>query len=246
MVVRRFYWLTIPLLGILVFAACGGGSSSVGPDYTGGPVVCDALEANSYTYTIDTGIDVDNPEIFPAPTNVSRGPPTVHFTSHVEAEVENGDRFNATVTNSDGGSSTTFGSIEVDGEVYTKFGSEWEERGSVSFIPYGIVGVCNALAPDLELESMTGTTDEAIASEKFEIDSLSMLFASRIADLAGGDVAALVQTYDITVWVAQEGSYIRKVELSGTGFYGDETSVTFTLSYEISDMGGDISVDPPI
>lgn len=247
--VRRFSWLAVPFLGI-VLAACGGGTSSVGPVYEGGPVVCDALESSSYTYTLDTGFDIDNPDIVPAPTGVSRGPPDTTFATNVEAEVEDGERISATITNGDGFSTTTFASIVADGGVYLQFGSRgWEKQPAdrpLELIPYRILGLCNAIAPDLDLDSLTGTLDESIASQKFEIGSLVMDFPSRTRDLVGGDVDALIEVFDVTVWVALNGSYISKVELSGTGFYGDGTSLAFHLSYEISDVGGNVSVDPPI
>ena len=250
MSMTTFSWLTIPLLGLLILAACGGGASSVGPTYKGGPVVCDALEAASYTYTLDAAFDVDNPDIVPPPADVRLGPPDGHFSTHVEAEVEDGDRFRATITNEDGGSSTTFDAIVTSDRVYSRFGSgEWAtlgfSEGASNPIPYQIASLCKAVASDLDLDSLTGTTDEAIASQKFEIDSLAMDFPARIDELRGGDVDVLIGAYDVTVWVAQEGSYISKVDLSGTGFYEDGTSLTFRLSYEISDMGGDSSVDPP-
>ncbi len=245
-----FSRLTIPLLGLLILAACGSGDSNVGPTYEGGPVVCGALEASSYRYTLDAVFDVDNPDIVPPPANVRPGPPDSHFSTHVDAEVEDGDRFRATVTNDDGGSSTTFDAIVTGDRVYSRFGSgEWAtlgfSEGASDPIPYQPASLCEAVAPDLDLGSLTGTLDEAIASQKFEIDSLAMDFPARTVELRGGDVDVLIETYDVIVWVAQEGSYISKVDLSGTGFYEDGTSLTFQLSYEISDMGGDSNVDPP-
>jgi len=245
--VRRFVWLAIPVLGIVV-VACGGGNSSVGPAYEGGPVACDALESRSFTYSLDAVIDIDNPDILPVLTGVTRGPPDTVFTTHVEADVEDGDRIDATITNDDGFTFTTFGAIVAEGAAYTQFDNrEWQQR-DISFepVPYRLLGLCNAIGLDLELGPLTGTRDEAIASQKFEIDSLAMDFPSLTRDLVGGDVDTLIEAFDVTVWVAEQGSYISKVDLIGTGFYGDETSLTFHLSYEISDMGGDINVDIPI
>ena len=130
----------------------------------------------------------------------------------------------------------------------------WTSRplaGLQSFpVPYLPSDTCKALAPDLFLSGLASVpeTISGISAQKYHFDSLeSDLPDNHPSFGAGSDAARFVNVYSGDVWVADEGGYIVKMALSGTGQYDNGRELTVEISYELSNINdSSIQIGPPI
>jgi hypothetical protein len=250
---RKLAFFLVTVASLAIVSACGGDDDDAVSFESGGPVICDRLETDSYTYIVDVEFTTESPE--PKPTGVRQGPPSGSFTQHIEGQVEDSDSFMGDIVNDDASASRTEYSVVVDNGRSWWNPTGWQEQPSrdgrpgVS-VPHLPLTLCQSLAQDIDT-SLAAESEEVngIKSLRFDASPLSTDFPDRSPDGpfgAGSDVAVLVNEFNGAVWVAERGGYINKLELSGTGQYEDGTVLNVSIRYEISEMGADIDVDPPI
>jgi hypothetical protein len=237
----------------VVAAACGDDDDDNAASFSeGDPVVCDQLANDSYRYTFVYQFTTDSPE--PKPTNVVQGPTDAQFTQQITGTVEDNDSFMADISNEFGGGPTVYGVVKDNGRSwFERSADQWTEeelpegRGG-TVIPMLPVNLCIAIAPDIDT-SAGGVSEDVggIDSLRYDVAPLTSDFPDRSQDFGPqSDVAALINDFNGSVWVAESGGYISKMELTGTGTYPDGTVLDIRITYEISDVGSEIDVDPPI
>jgi hypothetical protein len=236
---------------VLASTACGGDDDDEATAFdAGSPVVCDTLSNESYTYNAMFQFTVEAPEV--RPTGVPPGPESTQFTQDIAGEHEDADSFKATTVASD-----TFreypavSAVYDDGRVWTSNPTGWTEQPPRERlgdnIPYRPVDVCTALAPDIDTTWDTESEEiNGVDSHRFDVEGLVSDFPDRSPGLGGGaDIAQLVNEFDGSIWVAEDGAYVTKMELTGSGTYPDGTALSVIFAYEITEMDADIDIAPP-
>ncbi len=241
----------------LAIAGCSGGSSD--PAFKPGPLACDGLGTKSYNYTVNVKEQVNALESTPAPpvTIAPRIVPAASITWDIQGAVQGGGKggsIDATQHNATQGGSANIETIALESgdDFYNVDQGGWQQdttqqgpRGP-SFEP---LTVCNALSPDADTTKLGAGVSETVngvASQKFGFQGLSSLFINRLPEFAGGDAGSYISTLDGTVWVAEKGNLITKLDITGTGQYPNGQTISVTLQFEVKDLGGDIKVRAPI
>jgi hypothetical protein len=119
--------------------------------------------------------------------------------------------------------------------------------GGPSFEP---LNICNSLSPDADTTKLGAGVSETVngvASQKFGFQGLSSQFIARLPDFGGGSFAgSYIHNLDGTVWVAEKGNLITKLDIAGTGQLPDGHPISVTLQFEVRDLGSDVTVRAPI
>ena len=244
---------TMPMLAGLV-VACGGGDDDglTNPDLAAGQINCVPFTAVSYEFNTEAVLEVGEKDGTPE-ADAPPAPPPFTFTEVVEGRVEDGDKAYVHTWSTDGVSNGEFEAVHYPDRGWLNWAdSGWTEQDiSVRALPfrYRPWDVCNALAPDVNTESLAARESEevnSVDSTGYSIDGIeSDFFAAEPSFGGGSDPANYIDTFEGTVWIADEGAYITRLQMTATGHYPDGTRLTFTMDFEISNVGGDISVDPP-
>ena len=237
----------------LAIAGCSGGSSDAA--FKPGPLACDGLGTKSYHYTVNVKEEVKALESTPAPpaTIAPRGVPAVTVTWDIQGAVQGGGKggsIDATQHNAVQGGSADVETIALESgdDFYNIDKGGWQKAtGGPSFEP---LTVCNSLSPDADTTKLGAGVSETVngvASQKFGFQGLSSQFIARLPDFGGGsDAGAYIRTLDGTVWVAEKGNLITKLDITGTGQYPNGQTISVTLQFEVKDLGGDVTVRAPI
>jgi hypothetical protein len=231
-------------------AACGGGGSNV--VYQPGPLVCDTFSKASFRYKVHAEQKVDPVVGTPVPDKPVLGAYTL--TEDILGNVQDGTKFDASTTTT--GSGLTPHTSEViklsDTLGYFNNGSGWSAVNATAARPlplrYQPQILCEALAPDADTSKFSGGQTEdvnGVNSHRYSFSGLSAQFLARESDFGGGSqIANAIQTLDGTVWVADKG-YPTKFELSGAGPLSSGQLNSLNLTFEVTDMGADVSVQAP-
>jgi hypothetical protein len=240
------------LMGVLgvAIAGCSGGSD---PAFKAGPLACDGLGTKSYHYTVNVKEEVKPLESTPlAPVTSAPGPPAATLTWDIQGVVQGGNSIgsiDAKQHNATRGGSGDVETIYLESGVgYYTVGRGWQaSSGGPSFQP---LNLCNALSADADTTKLgegVPETVNGVASRKFSFQGLSSLFVARQPDFGGGsDAGTYVRTLDGSVWVAEKGNLITKLDLTGTGHYENGASISVTVKFEVSDLGSDVKVRAPV
>ncbi len=239
------------LIVLAAFGACGGDDSAVA---TPGPLVCDTLLQGSYHYIVHTTEGADNVPGTPAPS-ASPALPAATFTSDIQGAVE-GAKFDVTVRNTVGGQSSEHEAIDLgSGEGYLNlkdFGQGWQKQDTSKnpiVVAYKPADLCSALGPDVDTSKLASGQAEAvngIASQRFALQGFATQFFARDPDFGpASDAARYIHTVDGTIWVANKGNYVSKLDISGAGQYPNGQTLSVKLTLEVSDVGGDVKVTAP-
>lgn len=248
--VRAHLFLAIVVL-IAAFAsafiACGGGNYD--PVYQPGPLACEGLGKKSYHYTVNV-VEEQTTAPLPPATPVTNGL-NPRASWDIQGGVEAGDRvgsIDAAQHNEVTGGS---GDVEIisleSGDVFYNIGQGWKVGSAgLAFQP---MNVCNALAQDADTTKLGDGVPETIngvPSLKFSFNKLASQFTAREPDFAGGDADNYIKSLDGSVWIAEKGNLITKLDLTGSGQYEDgQKTISITLKFEVSDLDGDVKVEAP-
>lgn len=137
--------------------------------------------------------------------------------------------------------------------LFFVLGGGWQSRPLnelESFpVPYLPADTCRALAPDLFLSDVASVSEtvSGISAQKYHFDSLETDIPDRHPSFGPqSDAARFVNVYSGDVWVADEGGYIVKMDLSGTGQYENGRELTIEIAYDLSNINsGSIRIQPP-
>jgi hypothetical protein len=239
----------IALLGLAI-AGCSGGSGD--PAFKPGPLACDGLGTKSYHYTVNVKEEVKESTPVPPATIAPGIIPALTVTWDIQGGVQggaNGGSIDAKQHNATQGASADVETIALENgdDFYRINKGGWQQApGGPSFEP---LVVCSSLSPDVDTTKLGAGVSEAVngvASQKFGFQGLSSLFIGRLPDFGGGSNAGIyVRTLAGTVWVAEKGNLITKLDVTGTGQYPNGQPISVTLQFEVRDLGGDIKVSAP-
>jgi hypothetical protein len=245
MTIRSFPWLLIAALAAAgaLFAACGGDSAVSKP----GPLTCDTFANDSFRYTVHVFKQVGNS---PDP-NV----PDYYLKSDIQGSYQGGKAFDATVDNADG---VNVGHTEIiqldDGSGFTNTRNKgWVAAENTAARPlplrYRPADLCTALSPDVDTSTLSSVAVEdvnGVSTHKYTLTNVPSEFMARIPDFgSSSDIGANVKVLSGTVWVAEKGNYLSKLDISGTGQGADGTTYSIQMTFEVSDLGTDIKVSAP-
>jgi hypothetical protein len=247
------WWAGVAALVALATFACGGDDDD-DVAFTPGTVDCDTLINGSYRYNVSIHYIVD-PSPTPLPSGAGPGHPAVDLRQELVGSVEDADSFAAEMTFIDRSVASTTGAMHDDGRGWLQSGGRWTEQVASAerpvgdLVPYLPKNFCQALAPDIDTTVSDRESEDVngIRSQRFNYTDFVTDFPDRTPDFGGGsDVGVLINEFDGSVWVANNGNFISKIDMSGEGTYPDGAVMHFSIAYEISDLGADINLEPPI
>ena len=231
-------------------AACSGGGGVILPTAEPGTVSCEALTIfDAFRYhsivTIemaDRGPDLD-PQGDPYGSNGYR------ITWDVDGAFHRPDDVDVLISFPES-DNPELRIVEADGRVWQQFSGTWTEQRGGRPAVYEPLPLCQGLAPDLDLDSLAGRPESVgdIPATKYTFEELPSQFASRSLYFGPqSDFGRLIQTYDADVWVADEGSYIVKMDLQGTGSFENGRQLHLRVFTELQDINdGDIKIVAPV
>jgi hypothetical protein len=241
-------WVASLAAGLLTLTAC---SSSAGPIVAPATVDCDTLAAlDSYHASSLTSFNLTDTAGTATPNTGDLPPFEVSWQVEMDS-VEGGDEKQGVITSSDGPASSTTDFIIVGEDewvtVEVASGGFTKLPPSGSAVPFPPEQTCQGLAADLDLESMQGSPESVndVRATKYEVKDLP---ASALGDVPalgpGADAVNIVEDYDGTVWVAEDG-YIAKLDITGDGKYeGGRQALNVRIAFEysgINDTEADVS-----
>lgn len=214
--------------------------------------VCPALRAlAAYRYSVDlkigSGEQVGSPtERRPAPTStITReftGP--FLFEYEIEGSFVAPDRYEASVTVT-GGSFAII--ISIGDQRWYRSDGVWSSDPRAD-IPYKPPDICEAIVAGLDLSQVeplieTANNVKAIYYALSEVpteEGMAKIFGDE------SDMAVLVKNIDVDLWLAENGSWPVRMQISGTGAYADGRELQVYILVDIRDANsGDIQVEPP-
>lgn len=248
--------LVCPLLVLAaVFGGCSGGNSTAAAKP--GPLVCDTLGSGSYHYTERVAYAVSALSGSPSPPPVTSPAdvpqPAFSLSDDIRGAVQgpNIDATMHTVIGSAPGSDVEM-IILAGGQGFLKLNTGWTQASSLNRpvpLPYQPNQLCAALAPDVDTTRLGAGQPEAVngvSSQKFTLQGLPTSFFANEPDFGGGsDFAAYIKTLDGTIWVADQGNFITKLDITGAGQFPNGQPISVAITLELSDLGADIKIEPP-
>lgn len=240
------------LAAAVVWAACDGGQASLEVTVEPGRVSCEAFhQFESYRYRTEVVLDLEERDPSMEPSD-PYGRDAFKFTQVVEGAVQQGDRIEATLESPElEGPGTSV--IVIEDIVWISLAGDWTARPLTEIdafpIPYLPEDTCNAIAPDIDVSGLTGTPEMVgeIASQKYHFDAFQSDLPDRHPSFTPqSDAARIVNDYEGDIWIADEGSYVSKLDITGMGTYENGRQLTFSIFLELSDINDDsIRVEPP-
>lgn len=213
--------------------------------------VCPALRAlEAYRYSVDLMIKsperVESPdEPRPAPTSTMTrqfaGP--FVFEEEIEGSFVAPDRHEASITVA-GGSVTM---IVIGGQGWHQTDGVWTPDPQAD-IPYKPAEICEAIVTGLDLSQVEPYQERAndvntlhyTLSDMFTEEAMGKIFGEE------SDIAIVLKNLDVDLWLAANGSWPVRMEISGSGLYADGRELRARLLVDIKDANSaDIQVEPP-
>lgn len=242
-------------LAVAVWIACGGdGQLSFQVTVEPGRVACEPLtQLRSYRYKTEVALDLaERPPEMP-PEDPDRGPAPFQFTWAIEAAVQEGDKLQATLSYP-GQNQPDLPVTVIDNQAWYLVGERWEIQslgaGTPFPVPYLPLDTCNAIAPDIDTSQLTGEPDTVggLPSRRYHFDSLQSELPDRHPSLGPeSDAARVVNDFQGDIWIAETGSFITKLDLTGTGTYENGRQLNLEVFLELSDINDEgIKIEPPI
>jgi hypothetical protein len=234
-------------------AACGGGGSALDDlTWDAGRINCEGFNVmKGYRYTSTVTLDLkERPAEIEASGGDTYRPDRFEHTQIMDGEVEPPDAIKVTV--SQPVQDQTVNYVFVDGRVYFAFGGQpWDSKSEAEAktpVPYPPVQMCNAIGRDLYLDQLQGTPEEVngIQATKYHVENLQSEWPDNHPSFtASSDVSRYVSNFTGDIWVADEGHYIVKIDISGAGQYENGRGLEVIYSYELFDVDKDIDIKPP-
>jgi hypothetical protein len=255
MPMRSFFLLLSPVVLIAaMFVACSGGDSD-DPATSPGPLACDGLGKKSYHYTMHIVEDVKAFEgAPPTPLNLTIPITVLWDITGANEGGDNGGSIDAKQHNELGGVGGDSETILLDNnDGYVDIGHGWRKGDNPQRppnVPFWPIFTCRALAPDVDTSKLgppQAETINGVPSQKFSFTNMTSDFIARHPDFVGGSQAGQnIHNLSGSVWVAEKGDLITKLDLVADGQYPTGQKISVTMQFELSDLGTDIKVRAPI
>jgi hypothetical protein len=241
--------IVLALALALFVTSCGDDDAGdIGAGLDSGGVNCAALKDQPYRFLSTVTYNVEAP-VSPTPEGVPPGPDPITLTQQIAGVVEDADSYQADMSLINGAITNTSSAVRDGNSSWLKTTGDWtEQSGEYELVPYRPLELCEAMAPDIDVGTATGVTEDVngISSARLDLAALETDWPDRSTDFGpGSDVATLINAFNGSVWVAAAGSYISKAQLTGDGIYPDGSLFHFEISYEVSEYGAAITVVRP-
>lgn len=254
-------WVLVAALALIggLAAACAGGEESAAPTPSptqtqeGSTAVCLALE-NLKTYRYSVQLKMESPEPAGSPAEPAVTPTTAItrpytgdflFEYQIDADFVAPDRISALIDSGAG----DLPMIIIGQEVWTQVGEAgWTQPEYPPSLPYQPPDVCQALLPELDLSSLEPQEEEAndVKAQRYAFPEVSAGQALAKIFGADSDVTLIISKLDAGVWLAKEDGWPARMEISGSGLFGDGRELRVYLLVDIKDANSDdITVEPP-
>ena len=231
-------------LAALLAVACASGSPQV--VVPPGQISCEPIEnLDSYRYRSTLTLEAPRPD---DPALVDDPYPPFKETRDMDGAVQGRDRRQVLISNPDVPDSDL--PIVVIGDTVYEFLAGWQARPAdpivpaISFLP---LTICQSLQPEVDLGGISSTPEEVngIATKRFELQA-SPEFASRLWG-ASSDISVYIPSFDVTIWVTEDGSWPVRAEVRGLGRFENGRELRAEVSWELRDINDkDIKIEPPI
>ena len=140
----------------------------------------------------------------------------------------------------------------ADNQAFVRLSGVWQKADNTSNrpvpLPYQPDQICKALAPDVDTTKLGAGQPETVngvSSQRFTLHSSATSFFTN--EFGGqSDIAANVKTLDGTIWVADQGNFMTKLDITGVGQYTNGQPISVKITFELSDLGADIKIGPPL
>ena len=220
-----------------------------------GRVSCEAFQrAGSYRYTARTTLDLEARQPGMDDSDTYRDEEFV-YTQVIEGAYQGG-KYDSVVSAEPLGSAEQPAPIIVAGDMYYVFISgTWNAHpmsDAPNFpIPYLPADTCASVAPDVFLDQADSVAEEAVAGEpatKYHFDDFETELPARHRSFGPqSDAARLIDSFGGDIWVADEGGYIIKIDITGVGAHPNGRELSVEISYELSAVNdGSIRIEPPL
>jgi hypothetical protein len=130
-------------------------------------------------------------------------------------------------------------------------GGQWTKNPGANQNPvsYRPLTACKSIETLIDPTSAVGQPDKVngLETHRYEVNLTGGAFFAQDPDFGGGsDLASFVKQLTGNIWLADDGAFIAKMDVTGSGTYPDGKKYMANLKYEISDYnGGDITIQPP-
>ena len=265
-------WAALVALGLVaaLAAACSGGGDGEGsptaqPTAEGSPTIqptgqattstaCQAL-ASLERYRYVSNVTLESPEELVPPTE---GQPTpvatltrpfqgrFYFEYKIDASLVAPDRVDASIATGEG---NPFNLIAIGDKRWITVENVWREVGLEYAVPYLPVDICNGIFPELNLEQDQGNQETVndVPARHYAFPGIPSGQAMALIFGPQSDVAILIPTMDVEVWVAEKGGWPVRMDIRGSGLYGDRRELHVDVHIELRDVNNkDIKVEPPL
>lgn len=240
----KLKWLGLPLLALGVWAACTSGGGSVAPSPGAeGEASCEPLsELERYRYDAHVTLAVSPHD---APDALSP------FTIPMEIDgAIQGQNRQAAIHYPETPQDDLH--VVVVGDRYWHLLGTWVPGtlgpDSPVVIPFMPLDLCTSLAPDVVASGPGVATEEinGVAARKYHFDALRSDFSSRLWG-PQSDMAQFIPEYTLDIWLAEEGNWPVRFDLSGTGTYPNGQELQAQVFLEIRDIDDkSIEIVPPV
>ena len=240
--------VVIAIFGLALLAACSnGGNPTLNVTVEPGKVTCEPLGLfDSYRFHSIHTLELE--ELDPSLPESDYERPGYKMAWDVEGAVEGTDRVEALISYplADW---PNLGVVAIGETYWRNVVNRWtEESGPQTFL-YEPLSLCSSLAPDLDLNGLTGEPDAVgeVEARRYHFDALPSDFAKRSEYLGpGSDAGSLISDYEVDVWVAEEGSYLVGMDITGVGTYENGRKFSIRFFYEVEDINDKgIQIVPP-
>jgi hypothetical protein len=255
-------WLILAALALIggLATACAAGEESAAPTPSptqgqeGIPAACLALQ-NLKTYRYSVQLELESPEPAEGPAQPTVTPTTAItrpytgdflFEYQVDADFVAPDRTSVLIDSGGG----ELAMIVIGQEVWTRMGEGgWARPQHPPPLPYQPLDICQALLPELDLSSLEPQEEEAndVKALRYTLPEVSA--GQALVKIFGpeSDMAFLISTLDADLWLAKKDGWPVRMEISGSGLYGDGRELRVYLLIDIKDVNSDdITVEPPV
>jgi hypothetical protein len=242
------------LLSLLI-VGCGGGDDEPAALPTSGAEVCDQLDrAERFRYVFDFAIESPRQENVPAdvtPTEpgyaVSPTAEDFRFAQKYDGAFVQPDRADYVISLPDEPEQSTARGIRIGQNQWFFVGESWQIVPDPPPFVFSPPAVCDALVSQLDLtgkdaglEKVGDTEARRISFESVPLGATSQLFGP------ASDMARLLTSYDVDLWISEKESRLVKVEATSNATYPFGRELTGRFALEVGSYNdGDIEIEPP-